>query len=83
MVFNGCVFDGGWLLIRQNGDCLSPHRPHEKAIRQVQLSQIPRVTAKFDETNLIAHAGLVPVMALARRGGLAARVATGLTLHQL
>jgi Transposase DDE domain group 1 len=54
--------------------------PHEKAIRQVQLSQIPNVTAKFDEANLIAHAGLVPVMRLARRAGLGARVATGLTV---
>ncbi len=54
--------------------------PHEKAIRQVQLSQIPNVTPKFDEANLIAHAGLVPVMRLARRSGLGARVATGLTV---
>ena len=54
--------------------------PHEKAIRQVQLSQIPNVTPKFDEGNLIAHAGLVPAMRLARRAGLAARVAAGLTV---
>jgi hypothetical protein len=46
----------------------------------VQLSQIPNVTSKFDEGNLIAHAGLVPVMRLARRAGLAARVSTKLTL---
>ena len=69
---------GGWLLIRQNGDCRSLHLPHEKAIRQVQLSQIPKVTPKFDEANLIAHAGLVPVMQLARQVGLRARVATQL-----
>ena len=36
----------------------------------MQLSQIPKVTAKFDEANLIAHAGLVPVMHLVRRAGL-------------
>ena len=46
----------------------------------MQLSQIPKVTAKFDEANLIAHAGLVPVMQLARRAGLGARVATTLTV---
>ncbi|MEP6560073.1 MAG: IS1380 family transposase [Nakamurella sp.] len=46
----------------------------------MQLSQIPKVAATFDETNLIPSAGLVPVMALARRAGLAARVATKLTV---
>ncbi len=45
-------------------------KPAQKAIRQMQLSQIPRVTATFDEPNLIASAGLVPVMRLARRAGL-------------
>ena len=44
----------------------------------MQLSQIPKVTPKFDEANLIAHAGLVPVMQLARQVGLRARVATQL-----
>jgi hypothetical protein len=42
--------------------------------------QIPRVAATFDEVNLIPSAGLVPVMRLARRAGLAARVATMLTV---
>jgi len=46
----------------------------------MQLSQIPRVAATFDEVNLIPSAGLVPVMRLARRAGLAARVATKLTV---
>ncbi len=42
----------------------------------MQLSQIPKVTSKFDEGNLIAQAGLDPVMQLARRAGLGGRVAT-------
>src|SRR5450755_4414684 len=36
--------------------------------------------ATFDEANLNPSAGLVPVMALARRAGLAAQVATKLTV---
>jgi hypothetical protein len=36
----------------------------------MKLSHIPRVAATFDDTNLIPSAGLVPVMALARRAGL-------------
>jgi hypothetical protein len=46
----------------------------------MQLSQSPTVAATFDETNLIPSAGLVPVMRLARRAGLGARVSTKLTL---
>jgi hypothetical protein len=58
----------------------SPQNAEQKAIREMQLSQIPRVAATFDEVNLIPSAGLVPVMRLARRAGLAARVATKLTV---
>src|SRR5450755_3165985 len=36
----------------------------------MQLSQIPKVTATFDEVNLVPSAGLVPVMRLARLTGL-------------
>ena len=36
----------------------------------MQLSQIPKVAATFDEVNLVASAGLVPVMRLARLTGL-------------
>src|SRR6476660_6804623 len=36
----------------------------------MQLSQIPRVAATFDDVNLLPSAGLVPVMRLARRAGL-------------
>jgi hypothetical protein len=46
----------------------------------MQLSQSPKVVATFDETNLIPSAGLVPVMRLARRAGLGARVTAKLTL---
>jgi hypothetical protein len=46
----------------------------------MKLSHIPRVAATFDETNLIPSAGLVPVMTLARRAGLAARVSAKLTV---
>jgi hypothetical protein len=46
----------------------------------MQLSQSPKVVATFDETNLISSAGLVPVMRLARRAGLGARVTAKLTL---
>ena len=54
--------------------------PDKKAIREMQLSQIPKVDATFDETNLISSAGLVPVMRLARRAGLGARVTAKLTV---
>src|SRR6478609_3950484 len=46
----------------------------------MQLSQSPKEVATFDETNLISSAGLVPVMRLARRAGLGARVSTKLTV---
>ena len=46
----------------------------------MQLSQIPRIDATFDETSLVSSAGLVPVMRLARRAGLGARVTTKLTV---
>src|SRR6476469_4503453 len=71
---------GGWPLIRKNGDCRSPQVTEEKAIREMQLSQIPKTVATFDETNLISSAGLVPVMRLARRAGLGARVSAKLTV---
>jgi hypothetical protein len=49
--------------------------PAQKAIRQMQLFQMPKVSASFDEPNLIASAGLVPVMRLARQAGLPGLVA--------
>jgi hypothetical protein len=47
----------------------------------MRLSHEPsRVSAVFDEPNLVSCAGLVPVLALARRVGLADLVAGSLTL---
>ena len=49
----------------------------------MQLSHAPsRVTAVFDEPNLVSFAGLAPVMALAGRAGLADLVADTLTLNE-
>ena len=61
---------GGWPLIRENGDCVDHIEPEQKAIREMKLSQSPKVAATFDEANLLPSAGLVPVMRLARRAGL-------------
>jgi Transposase DDE domain group 1 len=53
----------------------------QKGIRWMRLSHEPsRVSAVFDEPNLVSCAGLVPVLALARRVGLADLVAGSLTL---
>ena len=46
----------------------------------MQLSQIPKAAATFDETNLVPSAGLVPVMRLARLAGLDSLVTRTLTL---
>ena len=35
------------------------------------LHSLARTHASFDDPNLVSHAGLVPVMALAQRAGLA------------
>lgn len=49
----------------------------------MQLSHAPsRVSAVFDEANLVSCAGLAPVMALAGRAGLADLVADTLTLSE-
>jgi len=71
---------GGWPLIWENGECLSRHDPEKKAIREMNLSQIPKVAATFDEKTLIGSAGLVPVMRLARRAGLETLVSKMLTI---
>ena len=39
------------------------------------LHNLARTHASFDDPNLVSHAGLVPVMALAQRAGLADLVA--------
>jgi Transposase DDE domain group 1 len=48
----------------------------EKGTCQVRLlHSLARTHASFDDPNLVSHAGLVPVMALAQRAGLAGLVA--------
>ena len=71
---------GGWPLIRQNGDCCGHIKPEQKAIREMNLSQSPRVAATFDDANLLPSAGLVPVMRLARRAGLESLVTRVVTV---
>src|SRR6266581_4607951 len=39
-------------------------------------TQVAKTHASFDDPNLVSHAGLVPVMALAQRAGLGALAAT-------
>ena len=39
------------------------------------LQSLAKTHASFDDSNLVSHAGLVPVMAPAERAGLAALVA--------
>ena len=56
---NGVANRGGWPLIWENGECLNLQNPQQKAIRQMQLSQIPKVAATFDDPNLISSAGSV------------------------
>jgi len=38
------------------------------------LHDLAKIHARFDDPNLVSRAGLVPVMALAQRAGLAALV---------
>src|SRR3954447_4274738 len=63
-----------WLAEGHNG-------PGEKGIRWVRLSHARRaIDARFDDPNLVSCAGLVPVMALARRCGLAGLLVDRLTI---
>ena len=44
----------------------------ERTPRQVRLlHELAKIHASFDDPNLVSRAGLVPVMALAQRAGLA------------
>ena len=58
----------------------SPSHRRESHPRDATIPQSPKTVATFDEANLISSAGLVPVMRLARRAGLGARVTAKLTL---
>ncbi|HXS62716.1 MAG TPA: hypothetical protein VN767_07560 [Streptosporangiaceae bacterium] len=53
---------------------LHPARGHlPECTCQMRLSHDPlKISASFDEANLVSRAGLVPVMGLAERAGLAA-----------
>ena len=52
----------------------------ERTPRQVRLLHgLAKTHASFDDPNLVSHAGLVPVMALAQRAGLADLVAEHVT----
>jgi hypothetical protein len=55
--------------------------PEQKGIRWMRLSHArAAITARFDDPNLVSCAGLVPVMALAARCGLAGLLVERLTL---
>ena len=55
---------------------LKVHINPQKGIRWMRLSHARRaISARFDDPNLVSCAGLVPVMALAQRCGLAALLA--------
>lgn len=55
----------------ENRACSGSIHQFKKGISQMQLSHTrPVVSASFDDPNLVSAAGLVPVMALARRAGL-------------
>ena len=54
--------------------------PKRKPSASCNYPRVRGFAATFDEANLNPSAGLVPVMALARRAGLATRVATKLTV---
>src|SRR5690242_14630178 len=59
-----------------DGSVLSFRRRVRKGTCQVRLlHSLARTHASFDDPNLVSHAGLVPVMALAQRAGLADLVA--------
>jgi len=56
---------------------------YQKGIREMQLSHAgSAMSAVFDDPNLVSCAGLVPVLELAQRCGLADLVADGVTLRE-
>jgi hypothetical protein len=61
--------------------CEGHINPGQKGIRWMRLSHArTAITARFDDPNLVSCAGLVPVMALAQRCGLATLLAQRLTI---
>jgi hypothetical protein len=61
--------------------CDSPIDPNQKGTRQVKVSHAPSaLSASFDDSSLVSCAGLVPVLELAQRCGLADLVAQRVTV---
>src|SRR3954454_4220665 len=61
--------------------CEGHNNPGQKGIRWMRLSHArAAITARFDDPNLVSCAGLVPVLALAQRCGLATLLAERLTI---
>src|ERR1700752_3822223 len=59
----------------------APCRPVQKGTLQMRLSHDPlRISASFDDPDLVSRAGLAPVMALAERAGLQALVRRHVTI---
>jgi hypothetical protein len=57
-------------------ECLKlPSPSSEGHLSRPIVAYLARTHASFDDPNLVSHAGLVPVMALAQRAGLADLVA--------
>lgn len=70
--------EGNVLLIWENSRCLRHYLPDRKDTSQV--TRYGRIAPDFDESNLVSHAGLVPVLALADRAGLAELIGKHVTL---
>src|SRR3954464_10226196 len=69
------------LLSRNDGTCLGFQVRAQEGIREMQLSHDPAVVdVAFDEADLVAWAGLAPVMALAERAGLTELLAERLSV---
>jgi hypothetical protein len=61
--------------------CEGHNNPGQKGIRWMRLSHARRaISVRFDDPNLVSCVGLVPVMALAQRSGLATLLAERLTI---
>ena len=61
--------------------CDSPIDPNQKGAREVKVSHAPSaLSASFDDSSLVSCAGLVPVLELAQRCGLADLVGQRVTV---
>jgi hypothetical protein len=74
---------GGCLLCKENVACDSPIDPNQKGTREVKVSHAPSaLSASFDDSSLVSCAGLVPVLELAQRCGLADLVGQRVTVPE-